>query len=177
MEGWNVLSKRKEYSRRALIIRSVSFQQLDQNFLELIKTFPRYEWDLLTHEHGVKLAGKYQSVHRVISYSYTESFSIWRREKSLKGKYYDALIIPVANLTGAGFLNVFLFSLTIKAKKRYMCNLVSELHPVSFSTIAVKAMMSLLNNVVSGILTGALLPFLWLLFPRMLNHLEKRSGR
>jgi len=158
---------------KALIVRSASFQQLDQNLPKIMEAFPQYHFNLLTHEHGVKLAEKYRDLNEIICYSFSESFSVFRREPKLNGVRYDAVIVPVSNLTGAGFLNVFFFSFSIKAKKRYICNMVSEVSPLRSSAVVGKGILSFLNNVSAGIVTVLSYPLLWLIVPRMLHRMTK----
>lgn len=168
-----------EYQRplNALIIRSASFQQLDQNLPELLAAFPDHRFDMLTHEHGMKLALKYQDLNRIISYSHSGSFSIRRREPGLRGIRYDVVIIPVANLTGAGFLNVLFFSLTIKTNRRFLCNMVSDIKRVTVPAILLKGLGSVINKFVSGLLTLATYPILRLALPRMLSRLDDPSRK
>lgn len=113
--------------KKLLIIRSVSFQQLDLNLPEIKKRFPDYEISLLTHAHGVALAEKYQDIAKVYVYDYTGGFSVKNKVLDLEGKSFDALLVPVTNLTGCGFLNVLAFGTKIKSREYYMCNVVSEI--------------------------------------------------
>lgn len=113
--------------KKMLIIRSVSFQQLDLNLPEIKKRFPDYEISLLTHAHGVALAEKYQDIAQVYVYPYTEGFSAKKKVPDLEGKTFDVLVVPVTNLTGCGFLNVLAFGTKIKSREYYMCNVVSDI--------------------------------------------------
>jgi ADP-heptose:LPS heptosyltransferase len=117
--------------KKLLIIRSVSFQQMDNNLQKIKATFPEHEIHILTHEHGKSLAEKYKDIDKVWVYPYRKGFSIQRKVAELKQQAFDVVVIPVTNISGAGFSNVTLFSLTIPAKKRYLCNLVSKIRPLS----------------------------------------------
>lgn len=149
--------------KELLIIRSVSFQQLDLNLPAIIRKFPNYNISILTHEHGVNLAKKYNNIKKIYVYKYKESFSFKRKAKNLNNKTFDILIIPVTNMTGTGFGNVFSFALTIKANKKYMCNLVSNITYITNLKIVsdiitnfIYKILSLILAILSGIL---LLPY------------------
>ncbi len=117
--------------KELLIIRSVSFQQLDLNLPDIIKQFPDYKISLLTHEHGVELAKKYSEISEIYVYEYTGSFDKKNKVKSLSNKHFDTVIIPVTNITGVGFLNVLKYGLSIKADRYCMCNVVSDITNLS----------------------------------------------
>jgi len=125
-----------------LIIRSAGFQQLDKNLSEIIRRFPNHRISLLTHEHGVQPARKYKDIDRIYVYPYTEGFHARRKVPDFKGKPFDAVIVLVSNLSGSGFSNVMRFSLTIRAKRRYICNLVSEIREVTAAGIRMKHVLN-----------------------------------
>jgi hypothetical protein len=161
--------------KRLLIIRSASMQQLDKNLKTIIKKFPDYEYHMLTHEHSVKLVEKYDVIKKIIVYPYKESFSIKRKVPELKKETYDVVIIPVTNLTGSGFFNVFQFSLSLKAKKRVVCNLVSDLWDITPGRIrwmGIKHIMMSIISMVGVVVAGA---FVLLLLPLKLKGLEKKG--
>lgn len=139
--------------KELLIIRSVSFQQLDLNLPEIKKKFPDYTISILTHEHGIKLAQKYEDIKKVYIYPYKDGFSIKRKVKKFHDKTFDGLIIPVTNISGAGFSNVFLFGLSIKANKKYQCNVISEIEEYTDKKLVVKELMLFLYKIISGIFT------------------------
>lgn len=89
--------------KNALIIRSASFQQLDKNFPAIEEALPDHRFQMLTHEHGVKLAEKYKLLSKIYVYPYKQSFSFWRPVQEFKDQKFDCVIVPVSNLTGAGF--------------------------------------------------------------------------
>ncbi|WPZ18081.1 hypothetical protein UM396_16190 [Geobacillus subterraneus] len=161
--------------KKLLIVRSASMQQLDKNLKIIIKKFPDYEYHMLTHEHSVKLVEKYDVIKKIIVYSYKESFSIKRQVPELKNETYDVVIIPVANLTGAGFFNVFQFSLSLKAKKRVVCNLISDLWDITPGQIRWMRIKHILMSIIS--MAGSMIAglfVLWLL-PLKLKRLEKKG--
>ncbi|HUC91995.1 MAG TPA: hypothetical protein VMS09_08200 [Paenibacillus sp.] len=121
--------------REVLIVRSVSFQQLDKNLPAIKSRFPDCRLSILTHEHGVKLAEKYADIHQVYAYPVKGGFSCFRQAKGLRGKSFDAVVIPVGNLTGLGFFNVLMFTLRISAPQRWVCNLVSDIRQIRTGTI------------------------------------------
>ncbi|MBF0464362.1 MAG: hypothetical protein HQK88_08200 [Nitrospirae bacterium] len=111
-----------ENSRRVLIIRSSGFQHIDKVIVMVRQKFKSAEISILTHVHGKELAAKYGDVN-VLVYPYKGNFSVMRPFKTVN---YDAVVVPTGNVTGSGFLNVFMFALTIKAKERYICNIKTD---------------------------------------------------
>ena len=130
-------------------------QQLDANIIEIKKQFPEYSISLLAHEHGAKLAETYDDIDSVVVYPYCGSFSWGHRPKFEKGVVFDDLIVPVGNITGAGFFNVLLLSIFIPAKKRWMCNLVSKITPLSTTYVLSLGLMNFVYSVLAIIVTGA----------------------
>lgn len=161
--------------KKLLIIRSVPIQQLDNNLPEIIKEFPDHEITLLTHAHGIKLAEKYNEVNKIMVYPFKAKFSPRIKWTELDTMSYDIVIVPVANLTGAGFFNVLLFSLKISAKEIYMCNLVSKIVKINKSKLIVKSIFHgfwmFLSSIVTIVLSIPLIPIL----PLILKRLEKNS--
>ncbi|PKM82364.1 MAG: hypothetical protein CVU89_05010 [Firmicutes bacterium HGW-Firmicutes-14] len=160
--------------QEVLIIRSVSFQQLDKNIKAIREKYRNCRISLLTHEHGVKLAEKYKNIYRVYVYPYQGSFSYGKPVKELENRDFDTVIIPVTNISGAGFSNVCLFALTIKAKKYVICNMVSDLREISragvFAVVAKNAVISVLASLFTVLIGVVVLPIL----PLLLRSLEKR---
>jgi len=145
--------------REVLIIRSAGFQQLDKNLPEIVRRFPDSCISLLTHEHGVQPARRYREISHVHVYPHTAGFHPRRRVPELAGKPFDAVIVLVANLSGSGFLNVLRFALTIRAKRYYICNLVSEIREVRPAGIRAKHALNLCHAVLAGCLTAIAVPF------------------
>ncbi|MBF0519827.1 MAG: hypothetical protein HQK92_08900 [Nitrospirae bacterium] len=111
-----------ENGRRVLIIRSSGFQHIDKVIVRVRQKFKGAEISILTHVHGKELAEKYGDVN-VLVYPYKGNFSVMRPFKAVN---YEAVIVPTWNVTGSGFMNVFMFALTIKAKERYICNIKTD---------------------------------------------------
>jgi len=154
--------------KEVLIIRSASFQQLDKNLPAIMAKFPETRLSILTHEHGVKIAQKYADIDEVFSYNFRSGFSYFKWISSLREKKFDAVVMPVTNVTGSGFVNVFLFSLRIQCRQRWICNLVSDFTEVKKRDILFKAtgsalfkLLSLLFTAGLSILTVAMLPILF----------------
>lgn len=139
--------------KELLIIRSVSFQQLDTNILEIKKMFPEHRISILTHAHGDRPAQKYKMVENIYIYHYHKAFKVTRRAKELNQKVFDVVIVPVSNITGAGFLNVILFSFTIKARRRLLCNLISAIYRLSFGKIIWMCLKNMAISAVAALLT------------------------
>jgi ADP-heptose:LPS heptosyltransferase len=160
--------------KRLLIIRSASFQQLDQNLPEILKAFPGYSIHMLTHAHGLEAASKYSSIDKIYTYPYKDSFSRKRKPpEEMKSRSFDVVIVPVSNRTGAGFLNVQLFSLTIKAKKRYLCNMISEFKEILPGFLIAKYVQNKLFSILALMLTFLISIPILLLIPWRLKRLEK----
>lgn len=156
--------------KELLIIRSASFQQLDLNLPEIKKKFPNYKISILTHEHGVKLAEKYEDIEQIYIYDYKDGFSIKRKVKKFQNKVFDALIVPVTNVSGAGFSNVFLFSLSIKAKKKYQCNVISEIKEYTNKNIIIGECRRFIYKIIAGVCTvGFVIGIISLLIAKLLG--------
>lgn len=157
-----------------LIVRSASFQQLDKSLPVLLERFPDHKVTMLTHEHGVEMARKYEAIDQVEAYPYRGGFRYFNKVKFRRDKPFDTVIIPVSNLSGSGFYNVLLFSLSIPAKQRYLCNLVSEIRPVSAFSIIGTGIGHLLFKGVSALLAGAFGIVALLLLPLRLLQIKKK---
>ncbi|MCP5108000.1 MAG: hypothetical protein GY950_31715 [bacterium] len=146
----------KKNEKKILIIRSVSFQQLDKNVMGIMEKFRAGDWAfyLLTHSHGMNRAGKYEMLAGTLDYRSRKNFSLFHLPGELKKNTFDAVIVPVTNKTGAGFLNVFLMTLRIKAEKIYCCNLVSEIWRVPRRKILFHGVKAVLFSAVSILFTA-----------------------
>ncbi len=162
--------------RKYLIIRSVSFQLLDRQLPEIMKYFgENEEYHLLTHSHSIDRAEKYEKFSKIIDYEKKEDFGFGKIPESLKGKEYDAIIIPLSNLSGAGFLNVFLLSLRIKSKSIFIINSQGKIKRLKKSKIIIKAFFSFINSIISSLLTLMFSPLLLIfLLIGFVNSLKKR---
>jgi hypothetical protein len=112
---------------RLLIVRSTSFQQLDDNFVHVLRRFPSHEIHLLTHAHGKELASKYAAVTKVLVYPHSSNFRSGTPIPEMSGQSYDDIMVPVSNLGGGGFANVFAFALSLCGGRIHRCNLVGEI--------------------------------------------------
>jgi hypothetical protein len=158
-----------------LIIRSAGFQQIDQNLPRLQERFPECQVTLLTHSHGVQMAEKYSTLHSVCEYPYKQGFHYRRRVTAFRQREFDTVIIPVSNLSGSGFFNVLLFSLTIPAKRRYVCNMVSEIREISSLQVLGMGARHVMFTILSGMLAGLLGLFSVLLLPIALKRILKKK--
>lgn len=161
--------------KKLLIIRSVSFQQLDMNIVAIQHQFPDYRLNLLTHEHGVKLAEKYKMIDKVYVYPHKSGFQWGKRVLELQSEYFDAVIIPVTNISGNGFLNVLLYSLMLKTKRRYICNLISEIKGITSSKIILNGLENTVFSVLSLIAVAVFILPVHLILPFKLKRIEKKS--
>lgn len=162
--------------KELLIIRSVSFQQLDKNLAAILQKFGDYRINLLTHEHGVLLAEKYRQIDGIIVYPHTSGFKFQDQVPALKDKTFEAAIVPVTNVTGAGFFNVLLFSLTIKAKKRILCNVRSELKEMTRFSIFALAVKNGIIAMLSSIFTAVSLVIVLPVLPLQLMKIQKKES-
>ncbi|HOP74684.1 MAG TPA: hypothetical protein PLC07_06465 [Bacillota bacterium] len=161
--------------KELLIIRSVSFQQLDKNLAAIAKAYPDHRISILTHEHGVMLAQKYRQVNDIYVYPYKEGFKLKNKVPVLKDKTFDVVIVPVTNITGAGFFNVLLFSLGLKASKRVLCNVRSEFKEVRRFSVLCLGLKNLAISVLSSVSTAVLAVFVIPFLPFKLRNLEKKG--
>jgi|GEM_PF-305584 len=164
--------------KRVLIIRSVSFQQLDKNVVRVKEMFPGAEFYLLTHSHGVNRARKYEMLSDVFDYRSRKNFSFFFIPRRLKGERFDAVVVPVTNKTGAGFLNVFLLALRlkgIKPGKIYCCNLVSEVWHIPGRKIVFQAGRSFFFSAAALVLGFVSLPIIPVLLLISLLFGKKRE--
>lgn len=178
-ESWNLDIMKK----KVLIIRSVSFQQLDQNLAALVKEFPSesYELHLLTHNHGIERAKSYEALSAVIDYERRGNFSAFfvpqtLKKKTLKKNIYEAVVVPVTNRTGLGFLNVQWLAFRIPARKILICNMLSELRTVSRPGIVLHGVQSLLFSILAGLGTAVmgLIMIPYLLFRLLVSQKKKK---
>jgi hypothetical protein len=152
-------------AKKILIIRSVSFQQLDKNLGRIKEMFPTpgATFHLLTHSHGIVRAATYGMFAEIIDYRGRKDFSFFHLPKRLKKEKFHAVIVPVTNKTGAGFLNVFAMALRIKTEKIYRCTPGSDIRQTPRKEIVSRLLKATFFSAIAFILTlGALviLPFL-----------------
>ncbi|UOF91394.1 hypothetical protein LSG31_03835 [Fodinisporobacter ferrooxydans] len=159
-----------------LIIRSAGFQQLDMNMKIIEETFNDYNIHMLTHEHGVKLAKKYKTLQNIYVYPYKEGFSFRNKVKELVNTRFDAVIIPVTNISAVGFFNVLFFSLSIKTRKRYICNLVSDIWEISTFEIFSIGIKNVLASSISFLLMIVLSIFTLFFLPLQLRAIRKKTN-
>lgn len=158
-----------------LIIRSAGFQQLDKNLPEIVRRFPGHRISLLTHEHGVQLASKYADIHQVYVYPYVGGFQARHKVPEFRGKKFDKVIVLVTNITGAGFSNVMNYSLTVKAKNRFVCNLVSDFRETSVFNIRSTGVRNVIFAGLAGLLTGVAALFMLALLPMQWRRIAKKK--
>lgn len=151
--------------KKVLIIRSVSFQQLDKNLEKIEKQFPVFggEWEchLLTHDHGTRRAASYKAISQIIAYGSRRNFTFFHLPLRLRKsrKNYEAVVVPVTNKTGAGFLNVLAMTLRIPSASIYICNLTSDIWKVPRKKIVFQVVKSSLFSLLSVVLVLPLVVF------------------
>lgn len=138
---------------KVLIIRSVSFQQLDQNLAAIVKEFPpeSFQLHLLTHRHGMERAQTYDALSNIIDYEHRGNFTLFHLPSTLKKTGYDTVIVPVTNKTGLGFLNVLALAFRIRSMRIMVCNMVSELRQVSRASILLRGVKAVLFSLIAGL--------------------------
>ncbi|MBV4428304.1 glycosyltransferase family 9 protein [Clostridium tyrobutyricum] len=160
--------------KNILIIRSVSFQQLDLNIAAIKDKYPGYSIDILTHEHGVKLAQKYRNIDNIYVYPYKEGFKYGNRVEEIQNKKFDIVVIPVTNISGVGFFNVLRYSKMILADKRVICNVVSNMREISDFQIYFMNIKSGLFKIFSIVLTAVMSIFMIIFLPLKLRKITKK---
>jgi hypothetical protein len=168
--------------KNILIVRSVSFQQLDKNLTEIVKRFPAadFQFHLLTHGHGLPQAETYTVLTELIDYQSRQNFSFFHVPEGLKknranmGAPYEAIIVPMTNKTGVGFLNVLVMTLRIPTHTIYICNLVSEIQEITKRAILKQMVRSFFFSIWAGVLV---LPLAVMILPFICLFLGLRRAR
>lgn len=160
--------------KRLLIVRSVSFQQLDLNLPEIKNKFPEHEICLLTHPHGVELAKKYNDIDKVYTYDYKGAFQSRNKVADINGMEFDVVIVPVTNMSGTSFENVMQYGVSIKAQNYYMCNMLSEFTKLTKYGILLKRIKHTIFRCVAAVLTVPCLLIYGVLWFCNLHILHKR---
>lgn len=160
--------------KRLLIVRSVSFQQLDLNLPEIKKKFPEHEICLLTHPHGVELAKKYNDIDRVFTYDYKGPFQSRNKVADINGMDFDVVIVPVTNMSGSSFENVLQYGVSVKAQNYYMCNMLSEFTKLTKYGILFKRIKHTIFRGMAAVLTVPCLIIYGVLWFCNLHILHKR---
>lgn len=161
--------------KNILIIRSVSFQQLDLNLSSIKERYSPCKISLLTHEHGVKLAEKYSDIEKVYVYPYKSGFSISNKVDQLSNVNFDVVVIPVTNINGGGFFNVLKFSKSINAKERVICNVISSIIPFTTRSVYFLEIKSFLMKSISILLTAILSPIILIILLLKLNLIKNKE--
>jgi hypothetical protein len=154
--------------KTALVIRSSSFQHMDGVMDTLRRDFSDADVTILTHAHGAAQARKYAHAYgkvRVAVYPHRGNFSFFRPPGltgtadydscGLPAEPFDAVIIPVGNDSGSGFLNVFLFTLRVRANRRFMCNRLLQMKEFSGARIIASAAAGILYSIFAAAAAAA----------------------
>jgi len=177
-------------SKKILIIRSVSFQQLDKNMEAIDRMFPsskgEWEYHLLTHSHGIPRARSYKALAKCIDYDSSRNFTFFhipdcfkKERENLKNKKkhkikYKGIFVPVTNNSGTGFLNVLMMCLRIPANDIYVCNLNSKIWRIPKKRIIFQAFKSFLLSIISLLL---IFPLIFLFFAFLIRFLLRRRKK
>lgn len=160
--------------KNILIIRSVSFQQLDLNLPAIKEKYGVCKISLLTHEHGVKLAEKYSDVEKIYVYAYKNGFNIANKANELSNKNFDVIVVPVTNINGGGFFNVLKFSKSINAKERVICNVISDISSFTMGDIYLLEIKSFLMKFIAVLGTVIISPIVFIILMFKLKFIEKK---
>jgi len=160
--------------KNILIIRSVSFQQLDLNLPAIKEKYGECKISLLTHEHGVKLAEKYSDIEKIYVYPYKDGFNIVNAVNELSNINFDVVVVPVTNINGGGFFNVLKFSKSINAKERVICNVISNISSFTMGDIYLLEIRSFLMKVISILATAIISPIVLIVLLFKLKFIEKK---
>lgn len=154
-----------------LIIRSVSFQQLDLNLPALRTVYHGQRLVLLTHAHGVKLAETYRDIAEVVVYPSDGPFTKAKVPEALKDRVFDSVVVPVTNSSGAGFFNVLELAFSFNTKEVRQCNVRSEINLVEPKDVKQRRMSHALFSLLAGmagVLAGIVaLPYLLWQLPKL----------
>lgn len=160
--------------KNILIVRSVSFQQLDLNLPAIKEKYAPCNISLLTHEHGVKLAEKYSDIDKIYVYPIKNGFNIANKVKELANINFDVVVVPVTNINGGGFFNVLKFSKCINTKERVMCNVVSDVKAFTIRKIYWMEFKTVIMQIISFLATIILSPLMLILLLLKLKKIEKK---
>ena len=160
--------------KNILIIRSVSFQQLDLNLTAIKEKYAPCNISLLTHEHGVKLAEKYSEIEKIYVYKYKDGFNIANKSKELSEINFDVVVVPVTNINGGGFFNVLKFSKAINAKERVLCNVISDIRSFTMGDIYLLEIKSFLMKFIAILGTVIISPIVFIILLFKLKFIEKK---
>ena len=160
--------------KNILIIRSVSFQQLDLNLPAIKEKYGECKISLLTHEHGVKLAEKYSDIEKIYVYPYKNGFNIDNKVKELSNINFDVVVVPVTNINGGGFFNVLKFSKDINAKERAICNVISDISSFTMRDIYLLEIKSFSMKFISILATVIISPVVLIVLLLKLKSIEKK---
>jgi len=155
--------------KKVLIIRSVSFQQLDKNLPVILKSFNNSEFYILTHSHGIENCKKYRGIKEIIEYKSKKNFSPFKTN-NLKKKF-DTVIYLVSNIAGYGFFNVSLLAHKLNTKEVFQCNINSELKKTSKYTITKKILSALFFIPITSLITLPLIPIVFLIL--LIRNIKK----
>jgi hypothetical protein len=159
--------------KNILIIRSVSFQQLDLNLPAIKEKYGECKISLLTHEHGIKLAKKYCDIDKIYVYPYKDGFNIYNKVNELSNKNFDVVVVPVTNINGGGFFNVLKFSKSINTQERVICNVISDISLFTMGKVYSLEIKSFLMKVIAISFTLILSPIVFIVLLLKLKSIEK----
>jgi len=125
-------------------------QQLDNLMSKLYTEYPDADFFILTHSHAIKRCEKYKKIAGIIDYKSSKNFGFFHIPENINKYNFDMIIIPVTNISGVGFFNVFLMSLRIKSKKLFLYNLQSEKREIKKKNILFHLFKSILFSTISG---------------------------
>lgn len=160
--------------KNILIIRSVSFQQLDLNLSAIKEKYSQCNISLLTHEHGVKLAEKYSDIEKIYVYPYKNGFNMADKVKELSDINFDVVVVPVTNVNGGGFFNVLKFSKSINTKERVMCNVISEIKSFTIGKIYWLEVKATIMQIISFLGTLLISPLILIILLLKLKGIERK---
>lgn len=160
--------------KNILIIRSVSFQQLDLNLPAIKEKYAPCNISLLTHEHGVKLAEKYTEIKDIYVYPYKDGFNIANKVEEISNKNFDVVVVPVTNINGGGFFNVLKFSKSLNAKERVMCNVISEISPFTIGQVYCLEIRNFFMKLISILGTAIISPIIIMTLLLKLKSIKRK---
>lgn len=122
-----------------LIIRSTSIQHLALVIRRVSSLYPGARIDVLAHSHSVESVKQMNGVSSIIAYPSTRDFSPFIIG-CLPLNNYHLVVVPVSNISGAGYENVLLLALRFRKKQVVLCNKNGEMISLPLKKILEKAL-------------------------------------
>ncbi|MBI5187389.1 MAG: hypothetical protein HZA01_16910 [Nitrospinae bacterium] len=122
-----------------LIIRSTSIQHLALVIRRVSSLYPGARIDVLAHPHSVESVKQMSGVNSIITYPSASDFSPFAIGDFPRNSY-PLVVVPVSNMSGAGYENVLLLALRFRKRQIVMCNKNGEVISLPLKKILERAL-------------------------------------